>query len=265
MDLSNIPVSKSIEKGLEKPFSTAGKVINALLLAVFSPILKYEVKKEAEIEAYKQTIINEISKIPEEKLVEPPLNIVGPALEASKYYIDSDEIKSMFAKLIASSMNIDSKDFTHPSFIEIIKQLSPLDAQNLNIFFNHRKLPIVEYFFANGQGGRALYKTNVFLDNSSCNDIDLISTSITNLNRLGIIKTDYNSYFNDNRWYKAFEEHPLYLKYEKMFSDPEFKNQCVFINEYFPDINFLDYNKIAIAKGFASLTPFGECFTRVCL
>lgn len=49
---------------------------------------------------------NKIEKIPEENLKEPPINIVGPALEdIGKYYHNEKYLRTLFSNLISSSMN----------------------------------------------------------------------------------------------------------------------------------------------------------------
>lgn len=265
MDVSNFPIAKTIDKALEKPATTSGKVINALLLAVFSPLLKYEVKKEAEIESYKQSILNEISKIPKEKQIEPSLNIVGPAIEASKFYIENDDLKLMFAKLIASSMSIDTKDHAHPSFVEVIKQLSPLDAQNLKLFSTQVSIPIAKFRFENDIGNGIDYKTNVFLSNPNCTNIDLLATSISNINRLGLIDIDYSSHLVDDSLYTVFENNSEYLKYKDFLNIAEYKEGIYFLQDERIGIDFSTYNKIVVKKGIVSITPLGKAFIKTCI
>ena len=49
-------------------------------------------------------------------------------MEASKYYFEEKELREMFSKLIVCSLNSSKSNMVHPSFIEIIKQLSSTDA-----------------------------------------------------------------------------------------------------------------------------------------
>lgn len=70
-----------------------------------------------------------LSSIPEEKIVEPDLMIAGPTLEALKYTYDKDELRNMYLNLLTSSMNKDIEEKAHPSYVEIIRQLTPLDAK----------------------------------------------------------------------------------------------------------------------------------------
>ena len=64
---------------------------------------KQRIKRELYIANYKSKIIEKIEKIPGDRLEEPKLRIVGPAIEASKYFIGEEECRDMFANLIASS------------------------------------------------------------------------------------------------------------------------------------------------------------------
>lgn len=48
---------------------------------------KKRAKTEIDIQSYKEAIAQELIQIPEENIQEPQMSIVGPALEASKYYI----------------------------------------------------------------------------------------------------------------------------------------------------------------------------------
>lgn len=58
----------------------------------------------------------------------PPAHIMGPVAIGFVLSQDSDELRSMYAKLLASAM---SEDEPHPSFADVIRQLSPIDARLL--------------------------------------------------------------------------------------------------------------------------------------
>lgn len=105
---------------------------------------KQKIKREVYLEDYKKKITENILSIPEDHLIEPPMRIVGPAVEASKYFIEEAYCRDMFAKLIASSCDSSKTRFVHPVFPEIIKQLSPLDAKFLMLFKENRTYPVVE-------------------------------------------------------------------------------------------------------------------------
>nr|DAV44380.1 MAG TPA: protein of unknown function (DUF4393) [Caudoviricetes sp.] len=66
---------------------------------------KSKAKYQQKIDEFKRTLGEKIIAIPENQVQDPKMSIVGPALEASKYYFDEKEIRNMFANLIASSMD----------------------------------------------------------------------------------------------------------------------------------------------------------------
>jgi hypothetical protein len=258
LDTTDLLKTKAFEKALEKPAITFGTAINGLLLTVFAPLIKYNIKKETEIEAYKESILSQVSKIPKEKFIEPPLNIIGPAIEASKFYIDCANLKSMFSKLIASSMNIDTVELTHPSFIDVIKQLSPFDAIVLNELSNSLTHPIISYRLDEtvstsfGIIGFTIIKNLVKIDCINSTNFSSLPKSIDNLIRLGLIDVSYDSELSPFALYKSVTEHFYNLVnpiVEKDFlTKDEFKDRT-----------------LKVIHGALDFTNYGQDFINTCI
>ena len=87
----------------------------------------YCVDKMTNTTKLKDCVQKRIESIPDEELCEPPKNIVVPAI-ISNSYTDSEELRLMYANLIANSMNKQQKHPAHPAVVEIIKQLTPSEA-----------------------------------------------------------------------------------------------------------------------------------------
>lgn len=156
---------------------------------------KNRAKRDLNIQKYKESIAQKIAKIPEKNIQEPPLSIVGPALEASKYYIEEDTLREMFSNLIVSSMDIAKEQAAHPSYVELIKQMTPLDAQNIESISNYlSESPIAKILLHNSNGSYHEIFTNLYLGNPNQQDQDLIGPSLDNLERLGLINLDYTVY-----------------------------------------------------------------------
>lgn len=136
-------------------------------------------------EKFIPSIAEKISKIPNENLQEPKMSILGPTLEASKFYIEEEDIREMFSNLIAASMDNTYNDIIQNSFVEIIKQLSSYDAKFLCAIQNC----IQSYDLKRNQTifQRTFYLMPNFLD------FKKNSITITNLHRLGIL--DLIQYF----------------------------------------------------------------------
>lgn len=250
---------------------------------------KYKIKQAANLEKYAHEVKSGIEKIPEENIQEPKMSVVGPALEASKFYIEEDEIRGMFAKLIASSMDKTQSINIHPSFVEIIKVLSPLDAQNLYSLYHGRDETISKIRVTNKENDSYTDHFNhVFLGNPECQDINLIESSIDNLIRLKLVDVSYSEYKSDDSLYDKHRENELFLKFKTEQEELQQHNTTLLnyllnggllkdadTNMPLPDPvqeNVLNQLKqaaqekeIEVVKGIIRLTAFGKNFCKVCL
>ncbi|MBS4191769.1 DUF4393 domain-containing protein [Bacillus sp. FJAT-49705] len=254
-----ITIGTAIGTTLITNFATKGdsapiQTLNDLWYLTFGRLQLLVDKKRAnhsaQLESYKNELVDAVSAIPDENLIEPPLSIVGPALEASKYYIEEEELRKMFAKIVASSMDDRKASLAHHSFVEIIKQLSPLDAQNIALFKGNYHLPLVNYGVKRDGNNKITTITNVFLSNPECTDIRVIRSSITNLHRLGLVDFRFDILFNDGQKYDVFTHHPVF-------------NNVV--SASIKDLNEFPNAEPFIDKGVIEITPFGSDFLSVCL
>lgn len=141
MDLNltlNLP--EPVNNALNPVASAAGETLANIWNGCFSYIntwsKKQVIKHEHSLLEYKRSIEENFSNIPENHRVEPRLSIIGPAIEASKYYIKEESIREMFSKLITADMDDRKRNLVHHSFIEILKQMNPTDAKILAEFDN---------------------------------------------------------------------------------------------------------------------------------
>lgn len=234
--------------------TSAGKTLQDIWDLVFGPfnnfVEKKRITREKDIQDFKKELTSEVCSIPEDQLQEPPLSIVGPALDASKYYFEDQELRKMFAKLIAASMDKRASGSVLPCFTEIIKQMIPLDAQNLQCFEengNLYQMPIVEYI-SKTKVGYTVLSSYVFLGNPQQQDIPQQAQSISALERLGLVNVSFETYYTNNNYYTPFFEHVYYQALTQHISTDK---------SIFPHLD--------IRKGQATLTPIGTAFRKICL
>lgn len=164
MEINIIP--KFLDSALTPVAKEAGERLADIVSLVFTPVVIAKAKRDKNIELFLKELDNKVKKIPEEKLQNPPLHIVGPTLDyVFKFYHDEEHLRRMYADLITSSMTADND--VHPSYIEIIKQLSPIDANVLCAHIHSVDKPKYEIF---GYITQFIFfnVTDVFL-----NDVDL--------------------------------------------------------------------------------------------
>lgn len=251
-------VSEPVNKLLVPVSSAIGSTLQDAWELVFGGFGAYVEKKRAirakDIEDFKASLVQAITDIPVEHQTEPSLAIVGPALEASKYYFEEKTIRDMFVRLIAASADDRKNSATLTCFTEIIKQLSPLDAQNLSLFSAsiNSALPVAQYVARRkSDGGNAVAFTHAFLENTQFGDttdnLEIQAMSLSHLEQLGLVSIRYDSYLVDQSdKYKKYLSTEFYRKLEASYSQDE-------------NIS------TEVINGFASLTPLGVAFRRICL
>lgn len=249
-------VDNAVKNLTDKPTQNMGKTLADIWYLVFSPISyraeKKKIKYDLLLNEYHKELESSISNIPPEKRIDPSLQITAQALENSKYCIEEKELRKMFTSLISNSMNKDYSTFIHPSFAEIIKQMSALDAQILQLI-NQSKigLPICQYLLwsQNDPPAAVTFPDYIFLD---LPDVDflLCSRSISSLLRLGLISAPCNAPYIPGK--SNFFDLPD--RYKKFLEFTLFKNLA-------PDKDHV----AGIKMGMVQLTPLGYSFAKVCI
>jgi hypothetical protein len=62
--------------------------------------------------------------VPEDLRQTPKLSIAGPAMEGLAYSLDEPDLKDMYLNLLVAASNRETASRVHPSFVEILRQLS---------------------------------------------------------------------------------------------------------------------------------------------
>lgn len=248
---AELPASmdNAVKNLTDKPTLSIGTTFSDLWDLVFSGISYLSEKKKIEyahkLNLYRKELEESIKQIPPEKLVEPSIQVTAQALENSKYCVDDDELRRMFTALISNSMNTDFSINIHPSFAEMIKQMSPLDAKIIALFKAEPSpgLPACQYHVTiPGDISSPAIPEHIFLEIPE-GAISPNSMSLVSLSRFGLISISYLEHLRDETIYEKFFTHQFYKDLE----------------------NYWSIGKISIQKGIVSLTPLGRSFVKVCI
>lgn len=253
----NFPVvpdslDNAVQNLTDAPTKGMGKTLSDVWYLVFGGITqiadKRRMKYAHELELYHQELQDAISEIPQEKKAEPDIQVTAQALENSKYCVESEELRALFVNLISNSMNNDFTENIHPSFAEIIKQMSPLDAKILKTINPKKPFPLASYRLKDTNSFNYITAlSNIYIPPFEYISLEQICTSISSLERLGIIEIVTGSILSDKDFYKPFEETKYY---QELSSDPK----C------------LDGSWEARSQHYLGrLTPLGQNFFEVCV
>ena len=186
-------------------------------------------KNEIDVENLKNSTLQQVATIPPENIQEPPLKILGPALEASKYYIEEEELRSMFAKILASSFDNRKNSVIHPSFVEIIKQLDITDARILQVLKEHNyvtesPIPCMKAVAKSDDGTKIIFPIIYFIDGSE--GIDELAPSLTNLERLGLLKIKSDTYVTNDSKYDFIRNNSIIQHVLKNYPELSLEKMC---------------------------------------
>lgn len=150
--VSSSVLGKAYDDLIHPSAETLGKVIN-LVPRTISVWLrgweKWVVNGEESVKRTIEAVGKRADNIPEEHLAEPPAHIAVPAIQQLAYCYDSAELREMYAKLLLSTMDDRTAEYVHPSFVQLLKELSPDEAKLLGTLVptetaNRPTIPIID-------------------------------------------------------------------------------------------------------------------------
>ena len=174
--------------------------------AAFAGLDKWILNKEYSIDETKKLLAQKLETIDPEKIVEPEPYVAVPAIQAISYSMNSEELRNLYANLLAKSMIADTKGSVHPSFVEIIKQMSPMDAQIFKIIMESQIRPLIDIKIkTKNEGFDLIYEHCSWISQFS---IQQCCTSFNNLSRLGLIEIPFGESYTSKQNYTAVRQNP---------------------------------------------------------
>lgn len=230
-----------------KLLGTIPETINALLL----PLNQWIAERKYKLEETKKLLAHKLEKVGTANLVPPEAHIAVPALQYISYCMDNEELRDMYANLLASSMNKVVKNDVHPSYVEIIKQLCPDEAKILKKILETHNWPLIhiKYFFPDKKG--YFYQVRNFSDVgylANCEYPYWIARYISNLERLGLIEIATLASIVDKTKYLPLEKHKAIAS---LIQPQEYKSHGAASFDF--------------ERNYFEVTPFGRAFGKICI
>lgn len=221
--------------------------------AALSPLEKWVLQKESNIEQTRKLLEKKLKNVPVENIITPPMYIGVPALQAISYCMNDESLRNMYAELLAHAMNSDTVDNVHPTYVEIIKQMSPYDALIFQNLVKELVKPCISLRYEKmDASGYPIIDCFAFADIDS---FPIIPTQISleNLERLRLIEINKNfHYSNENKYRELRQSTGLNKMLEEYVIDNENNLPS---NEY----------KIVASEFAIMVRGFGQFFARACL
>lgn len=260
MEETNLPkvevkadLTKTIENAyddtLKKPLKSSSKVLSTVFdffhNTILYPMQKYNLYAESKLENYSRELQEKARSIPEENLVTPRVNILGPTFDGLKYNLDEDYVKEMFTNILISDMDKTKRNKVNVAFIYMVNQLNNSDAKLLAQLneFKTSQIAIIKLNYRKADGGFS-YISNDLIASYNNNFMVLKAVNIENLSRLKLLDVTFEEYFTNKS---------IYLDIFNLIK---------------PNISFTlphDAIKLDYTYGLLKITDLGKDFIDICL
>lgn len=204
---------------LGKNLHTVSKVVTVALAPVRGLVWGFE-----RIETYLgESLSRKLANTPRENIEPPPVKVAGPVFEAMRFCTEDEELKEMFSNLLANSMDKETKNRSHPAFVEVLKNLTSDEAKILNYIASFKSPNLLNVFPVIDQTASYPSRnantvinplTSVIATNSGCENPELVATYINNLTRLGVFGVKETPLVKSNV-YDEIENSENYKKNQK--------------------------------------------------
>lgn len=244
------------------------KTLGETLDGIFKAISHYprywgmmsEISLEQKQERFKERLAAKAALIPVENRILPKPNILGPSVQALEYGIFENHLSEMFADLIARSMDNRFILESHPSFVEIIKQLTSDEAKLIKyIGLQHSEIPVIQLYrkihddpVKGDDFAIDVRRWNLLAEEAGCEYAELIEQMIDNLERLRIIEVDISITGNSTSQESTYDRLEMELESRRNIT---IKNSLdnLLLGEY------------TTRNGYMVMTAFGRSFFHACL
>ncbi len=230
---------------------TSSLVVRAIHAAL-TPLEKWVLQEEYNLAETKKLLEEKLNNTPAQNIITPPPYVAVPALRSIAYCMDDVLLRDMYAELLAHAMNSETVENVHPTFVEIIKQMSPFDALVFKELTKTLVQPCISIKYMN-KSTKASFPVQDIVAFANLDVFPLVPTQIAleNLERLRLIEVNRNSKYSDVEKYND-------LKYcvKKVVN--------AFIQDNKQTFNENDY-QIVYGEFVILIRGFGQFFARACL
>jgi hypothetical protein len=188
-----------------------------ILLKLFMPLaVLLGISRDYFSSDFASDMAEKIKDIPEDQLKPPKGSVAGPTVQALSYSLDEPDLKEMYLNLLATAVDGRCSEIAHPSFAEVIRQLSSEEAKLLKGFLSDDH-PIVRVKKSTqDEVGYLVLLSHltplVDLEDGTPDADPSMPIYVDNWIRLGLVTVHYDAYLIGVESYKWVESRPEYLE-----------------------------------------------------
>ena len=251
--IEKIPTDKAYDDLVHPTASSTGEVVSIIprtIHALLVPLEKWIIGREYSLKETEKILQSKLEHVKPDEIVSPDVHIAVPALQYIAYSMDNEEIRNLYANLLSASMQKSLKGDVHPSFVEVIKQITPDEAKILKYLFKKKSIPLLRLnrYDLKAKSGYitvaehlSLLEIKIQLEMNQ-----LIPTLLENLQRLSLLEISYETSYSDEANYLEVEKY-----YNQLIKDANSKSD--------------DNWEFKTKNGICMMTTYGNAFCKICV
>lgn len=221
------PTAEVIKEVLLPPAKAVGDSLGVIAKGALAPFVVPFWTVDRVCSWIKERIEERLESVPSDRRQAPSLLVAGPAIEALRFVgPQGDEVlHDLYLNLLATAMDRCSAERAHPSFVELLKQLSPDEGRILGLLANVQAwgtLTIVssQSIVPDSPQNIQLWRHTLVADRAQCEHRHLAGSYLTNLERLGLVEFREDLRLADAQdQYATLDKHPESIEAVKAIAD----------------------------------------------
>lgn len=241
---------KEIYGDLAKPgVQNVGVALSAVLglgVTLLWPIMWANERAKIALENNLETYRERLKDIPPEKITIAPPEVAMPILEKLTY-VTNEELRSLYIELLTKASITDLNNQAHPSFVNIINNLSPDEVKFIEYLIPKEIIPFIKTELKNNKGTIIIENPVIIIPDLGLSYKENLDAYISNLVGVGLLQVREDIWFSDENRYK---EHFDYFENRKSYYDHYYQNVKDESTTY------------STSKGLIEVTKLGKMFLK---
>lgn len=132
-----------------------GNTLSGLVRVALAPLNALVWGYDRFQEWIEKEVAAKLAGVPPARIVQPPLLIAGPVVEAMRFAGHDEDLCDFFTELLATSMDSLTQPKAHPSFVDLIRQMTSDEAKLMRFFSGQLNAAVIDlcYTFKEPTGG----------------------------------------------------------------------------------------------------------------
>ncbi|WP_151805199.1 DUF4393 domain-containing protein [Acinetobacter bereziniae] len=241
---------KEIYGDLAKPgVQNVGIALGAVLglgVTLLWPIMWANERAKIALENNLETYRERLKDIPSEKITIAPPEVAMPILEKLTY-VTNEELRNLYIELLTKASIKDLNNQAHPSFVNIINNLSPDEVKFIEYLIPKETIPFIKTELKSKKGTLVIENPVIIIPDLGLSYKENLDAYISNLVGVGLLQVREDVWFSDENRYK---EHLDYFENRKSYYDHYYQNVKDESSTY------------STGKGLIEVTKLGKMFLK---